>query len=339
MTGPESAFVFAACQPGSEAAARDELARVSGGRVAFSRPGLVTVKVDRPVTAGALHLTTTFGRVTGIGAGLLPGPERVAELAGAGFFDGTPHLFVFDRALSGDERAPSALVSETEAMLRSAGSCFAPAGAPLAEGDAVVDVAVAPGEPAYVGRHVHRAVEQIAHPGGRFPLALPPAAPSRAWLKIEEVLAWTGLAPRAGEVALDVGAAPGGASLALLDRGLEVVAIDPGEMDPALLARPRLRHVKAPVGALKRGDLPRDAAWILCDMNLAPRITLRYVERLQGPLRLGIRGMVLTLKMVDARALAELPRYVERVTSWGYRHVATKQLACHRNEVALIATP
>ncbi|MFO0634461.1 MAG: SAM-dependent methyltransferase [Nannocystaceae bacterium] len=55
---------------------------------------------------------------------------------------------------------------------------------------------------------------------------------TRAWAKLEEALAWSRLPLREGDVVVEIGAAPGGAALALLQRGAEVaIGIDPARMD------------------------------------------------------------------------------------------------------------
>jgi len=87
---------------------------------------------------------------------------------------------------------------------------------------------------------------------------LPDDAPSRAWLKVEQALAWAGWdqADRwIGKSALELGSAPGGISLALVRRGLQVDAVDPAPMNPAVLAEigpggAMVRHLKQPVGQL-----------------------------------------------------------------------------------------
>jgi len=50
-----------------------------------------------------------------------------------------------------------------------------------------------------------------------------------------------------------------------------------------------------------------------------------------------IRGLVLTLKPSDWDLIDEIPRYIQRVQSWGYRDVRTRQLAFNRQEICLVA--
>ena len=73
---------------------------------------------------------------------------------------------------------------------------------------------------AYGGPAGHRADSFASrHPGGMLSLALPSEAVSRAWLKMEEALRWSGLPiPRGARVA-ELGSAPGGASQGRCCRG------------------------------------------------------------------------------------------------------------------------
>ena len=72
------------------------------------------------------------------------------------------------------------------------------------------------------GLHRH-CLGRSPHPGGRLPLRLPPEAPSRAWLKLEEGLAFSGLGLRPGQVGRRDRRGSRWASWALLQRGLTVV--------------------------------------------------------------------------------------------------------------------
>ena len=54
---------------------------------------------------------------------------------------------------------------------------------------------------------------------------MPAEAPSRAYAKIEEAIAWAQLPVRAGDVALEIGAAPGGAVMALARRGVAAAPV------------------------------------------------------------------------------------------------------------------
>lgn len=165
-------------------------------------------------------------------------------------------------------------------------------------------------------------------------LELPSDAPSRAWLKIEEVIRLFDLPIGAGSRVLEVGAAPGGAVWALLNRGAHVIGVDPGAIDQLCTRHPNFKHLRRPFQEL----LPEDYAgvdWWLSDLNLAPGSVLSHVGRL---LRSADKpkGLVFTLKMSKPEVAAEYAEHAQRVREWGYR-TQLRLLPSHHKEVALIA--
>jgi 23S rRNA (cytidine2498-2'-O)-methyltransferase len=349
-------FVFAACQHGAESALKRELAvRSPELRFAFSRPGFVTFKLPAPCVAPEqFNLASTFARTWGFSLGSVQRdrlrelaqdawglPEVTSALNACGLAD----LHVWQRdALSPGERdfepGPMPLAIEAEQALRDAAPLEAlriPArpGHVSPRNRWVLDVAlVEPGQ-WFIGCH-RTASRTACWPGGVPPLELPEHAVSRAYLKMAEALAWSGLPMSRGEHVVELGCAPGGASQALLDAGLFVTGVDPAEVDAAVLSHPRFNHVRARTAkAPKR--LFRGAHWLAADMNVAPKYTLDAVESVVKLKDISIRGLILTIKLVEWSLADELPTIVERVRAWGYRDVRLRQLAFNRQEVCLAA--
>ena len=105
------------------------------------------------------------------------------------------------------------------------------------------------------------------HVGGRARMRVSTEAPSRAAMKLEEAIDWLGLGPAAGELCVDLGAAPGGWSYVVLERGARVIAIDPGAMAPNLAKRRGLVHIRGSAFDFE----PREPVdWLLCDMVWRP---------------------------------------------------------------------
>jgi 23S rRNA (cytidine2498-2'-O)-methyltransferase len=153
---------------------------------------------------------------------------------------------------------------------------------------------------------------------------------------MEEAIQWSALPLASGDECVEIGCAPGGASQALLDRGLFVTGIDPADVDRAVLEHPRFRHLK------KRGkDVRRQeflgVRWLAADMNIAPEATLDDIEPIVTPPGVTIRGMILTLKLSDWSAAERLPQLAERVHAWGFRDVRLRQLVTGGQEVCLVA--
>lgn len=343
LSGP---FVFTVCRAGAELALKAEVARLHPGwRFAYSRPGFVTFRTDTQVAAD-FPFRFVFARAAGVSIGPMASEEDIAAAAHRLRTETNRplRLHVFARGVADPEEevveTSGPQVAELRERLMGAVSpgTFAPAGPPRA-GDLVLDVILGDGEAPWLGCHVH-GESHSPHPGGRVELTLPTEAPSRAWLKIEEALRWSGLPLRSGDVALELGSAPGGTSWALLDRGLTVIGLDPGEMDPRVLARPGFSHLKMTLGDLRREDLPQRIDWVLLDVNLAPQIALHQTRRIISMLRPTLRGVILTLKLNDARwkSADEVPALCKRVEGMGLVDVRATHLAANRREICLVAS-
>lgn len=338
------AFAFAVCQVGAEAAVKAEVAQQRPDwRFAFSRPGLVTWKCA-PLLTLAQRPQLVFARLTGASLGRADGPADVAAFASdvAARFGRPVRLSVFERdvAKPGDEPPGYVYGPLAEALAQSVwpqlpGDARLPLGPPAA-GDIVLDVAVARDEPWLVGVHEHARTD-LPYPGARPPLRLPEEAPSRAWLKLEEGLLWSGLAMNPGHVAVEIGSAPGGASFALLTRGLRVVGVDPGAMAESVLAHAAFMHLPLKLGDVRREQLPRRVDWLLMDVNLAPQVALHQVRRLVSTLRGTLRGALFTLKLNEWRMAADVPDLLLRVRNMGFSHVQAMQLPSNRQEICVAA--
>jgi 23S rRNA (cytidine2498-2'-O)-methyltransferase len=350
-------FLFAVCQHGAEGALKRELAvRAPQLRPPFSRPRYVTFKFDEPCAEPEkFSLPSVFARTSGFSLGSVKG-ERLHELARqvwelpdvVGLLQSTPiaglHVWQRDEREPGDrgfEPGPTALAEEAEAALRDAAPIHALPEDAARQGHGiprnrwVLDVTlIEPGQ-WFVG--CHRTTSRVAvWPGGVPPIEMPEHAVSRAYLKMAEALEWSSLPMSMGERVVELGSAPGGASQALLDAGLEVIGVDPAEMDESVLANPRFTHVRSRTVETSR-KVFRHVQWLAADMNVAPRYTLDAVEAVVTHPGIHIRGMLLTLKLPEWELAAELPAYVERVRGWGYKDVRLRQLAFNRQEICLAA--
>jgi 23S rRNA (cytidine2498-2'-O)-methyltransferase len=353
---PPSPFLFVICQHGAEAALKREVARDRPElRFAFSRPGFVTFKAPAPLPLD-YAFDAVFARAHGVSLGpvAIEAEATPAALAGAATAKVASLVAVESQAVSrlrlhvierelhapGEEPAhfvPGSLARAAHEALRTAdrgGLYHASARAEL--GDTVVDLIVVDESTWWLGLHAHHA-SHSPWPGGRPDHTLPPEAPSRAYLKLEEALAWSGLPLHRGETALEIGSAPGGASHALLSRGLRVIGIDSAAMDARVLDHPAFTHIARSVQSVRREELPRRIDWLLLDLNLAPDIALRQAARLAARVDT-LRGVILTLKLNHPNSDVELPSWMEFVREMGMENVRAKQLASHRREVVVVGT-
>ena len=141
----------------------------------------------------------------------------------------------------------------------------------------------------------------------------------------------------AGEVALEIGCAPGGAALALARRGVEVWGVDTAELAPQVRAEPLVHHLRLKVGALRWEQLPPRVDWLLVDVNLAPQVALHEVARLVPKLRGTLRGAVFTLKLNDWSFVDELPALGDRIRAMGFTSVRMRHLPSNRREITAVA--
>ncbi len=347
-----SQFALFTCQAGAELPLKRELAEAGARWVpAFSRPGVVTMKnTGEPLTSTSQLPPLVFARTKSLSIGRLTGEhlsDLVAEfwslIASADLPDRklTLHVWERERQLPGDlgyEPHISPLAEQTHAALVAA----APEGRvfdkPIARiGGLVVDVVlVEPGEWLIGWHQVDQRIERW--PGGMLPFDVDENIISRAYLKLAEALAWAQLPTTPGELWIEIGCAPGGASQFLLDEGFRVIGIDPADVDESLAEEPNFRHMKMRSADVPRKEL-REARWLAADMNVAPRYTLDAVESIVSNQSISIRGLVLTLKLSGWHLASpeRLTAYVKRIQSWGFKDVRIKQLAHNRQEICVVA--
>lgn len=159
--------------------------------------------------------------------------------------------------------------------------------------------------------------------------------PSRAYFKIAEAFEAFDLPFDNQEVVLELGSAPGGASLFLLEQDMRVLGVDPAEMDSKITKNIDFKHIKKPFETLTEGDLKRDVDWIISDINLPPTVVLKEVFRLMT--FLNPRGLVLTLKMNELKHLEVVATVRELMRKQGFSKVEMKYLPSHKKEICLIA--
>ena len=113
-------------------------------------------------------------------------------------------------------------------------------------------------------------------------LRMPKSAPSRSTLKLDEAINWFFTKEqqnswfKPGMHAVDLGAAPGGWSWQLVNRGLLVTAVDNGPMDTALMSTGMVEHLRSDAFTYKT-DSRID--WLVCDMAERPLHVSRLIAR------------------------------------------------------------
>lgn len=170
------------------------------------------------------------------------------------------------------------------------------------------------------------------HAGGRARMRVDNEAPSRAAMKLEEALDWFGAAPSRGDQCVDLGAAPGGWTHVLLQRGAHVLAVDPGAMAPALAKNKNLEHIR---GSAFEIEPENPVDWLFCDMVWRP---LEVAAMLAKWARRGWASMLVANIKLPMKQKAEfVKRILDILRDGGWHRVRARQLYHDREEVTVCA--
>lgn len=193
------------------------------------------------------------------------------------------------------------------------------------------------GTEAYLGVSPHN--NSSAWPMGIPRLRLPRSAPSRATLKLEE--AWHHFIPAAdwdqrlahSMRAVDLGAAPGGWTWQLVQRGMFVDAVDNGPMDQALMDSGQVKHQRLD-GFVYEPKKPVD--WLVCDIVDKPArvASLIYKWASKGYCREAIFNLKLPMKQRYVEVKKCEHRIRDELQALGLKlEIQFKQLYHDREEV------
>ncbi|HPT84790.1 MAG TPA: SAM-dependent methyltransferase [Bacillota bacterium] len=155
---------------------------------------------------------------------------------------------------------------------------------------------------------------------------------SRAEFKLLEAFECFAIPADGINLALDLGAAPGGWTKALLERGARVIAVDPLKLHPMLQKHNRVRHYAMTaerylaLGTDERFDM------IVCDMKANPEKSIAAVKRCYEKLTPGGYAIV-TLKLERGFSYKHVLGYLGSVQP--YRIVGSRQLFHNRSEITV----
>jgi len=298
-------YFYCLVNPGFEARLKEEAAAHSPDlHPSFSRPGFVTFKA----AGGRSAARFTFARVSGrfLGKGNAGDLEKALAAEGEGR---TVHRFsLVEGRGSGDEAEVGTEVFDA--------------------------IAVGPDDFWWGVRTVDPWGWGL--PGGVPQLLLPEEAPSRAWLKLEEMLLWSRWTPEPGTTVLELGSAPGGASWALLNRGAQVVGVDVAPMASVCLDHPRYTHRALSVRDLRKKDLPARIDVLFCDLGLKPVEAVPQIRHL-CQIFPSITRVYYTLKLGEGLTTGELDGWREAFRKLGFS-VRSTHLPSNRMEILVAGT-
>ena len=172
-------------------------------------------------------------------------------------------------------------------------------------------------------------------------LKMPYDAPSRSYLKLAEAFEtfltrdeqsrWL----KQGMHAVDLGAAPGGWTWHLVQRGLKVIAVDNGPLKGVAAEHPAIRHLRQD-GFRYRPQRPVD--WVVCDMVEQPqRVATLMAEWVSAGLSpRAIFNLKLPMKKRVAALHDALAIVQDALEAKGIKcRIAVKQLYHDREEVTV----
>jgi len=168
-------------------------------------------------------------------------------------------------------------------------------------------------------------------PGGAIRFQREAEQISRAKFKLLEAEKVFGLDYSKYKSAIDVGAAPGGWTSLLLERGLKVTAIDPAAMDERIVKHPGLTHLRMNASAVKLPKASHDL--LVCDMSWSPLEMSKLILQLKAALK--SHGFaIITVKLMHKKALQSIREVKDRLSS-AFTILAAKQLFHNREEITL----
>ena len=168
-------------------------------------------------------------------------------------------------------------------------------------------------------------------PGGAIRFQREEGQISRAKFKLLEAERAFGLDYEGYRNALDIGAAPGGWTSLLLERGLRVTAVDPANLHPSIAKHPRLTYMKR--NASEVSFKPSSFDLFVCDMSWSPMLMSKLVLELKDALAPGATAII-TIKLMHRKPLQTIREVIARLGE-AFMLCKAKQLFHNREEITL----
>ena len=317
----DSEYLFALTNPGSEKALKLEVETSGlGWRLSYQRRGFVTFKAGQPFSLADLDINLGCARRLCLSLGKSTTLDEAVSRAGEAEI--IHHARFAERKMQGVQ-------GEAPEIGQFVGTV----------------VELAPDE-FWTGIHRHALFLSPA-PAGDSGIEMPVDSPSRAWLKLEEATRFFDLKFTSRDIVVELGCAPGGVVLALLDRGVSVIGVDPAKMADVVMAsaitardatpteRPWFFHSRKPAALTSKRDLGQGVTWFMSDMNQSPEVVLKECARFckMAP---SIRGVLITLKLTDLMQVADKAQWFAALAAMGFKTIRLQQLSVHHKEFALL---
>ncbi|MCX8495903.1 MAG: hypothetical protein ORN51_06950 [Akkermansiaceae bacterium] len=329
--GITAEFIVGLTNPGSEKALKLEAEAMGlAWRPGYQRRGFVTFKSDAPYTLDSLEQPLACARRLCLSLGKSATREeactRIHEAMGDDAAVMIHHARFYDRKMQGISNGDSLELPNS--------------------GEVVGTVVELGPDEFWAGLHRH-GQGLSPYPAGDSGMTMPADSPSRAWLKLEEATRFFGLEFNRSDIVVELGCAPGGVVLALLNRGVSVIGVDPAKMaevvvaagisarDDATADRPWFYHCRKPAALTSKRDLGQGVTWFMSDMNQSPEVVLKECARFckMAP---SIRGVLITLKLTDVLQISAKAEWLMSLAAMGFKTTRLQQLSVHHKEFALL---
>ena len=171
-------------------------------------------------------------------------------------------------------------------------------------------------------------------PGGKRRFSKEYETISRASFKLLEAIETFSLDFGTAEFAADLGAAPGGWTKVLLDLGLNVVCVDPAELDPRVARDSRVEHFKGLAeDFVKTASSSFDL--VVNDVRMDVFDSVRIMLDIRAVIKDG--GMIImTFKLPMKKRKQQIRKGLE-LLSEGFEVLYAKQLFHNRSEITVVA--
>lgn len=177
-----------------------------------------------------------------------------------------------------------------------------------------------------------------SYPNGKKEILLPESTPSRAYLKLAEIVETFNVIFDRNDSWLDFGSAPGGSSAYLLSKGCKVWGIDPAKMAEEVLEHPRYTHITSSVQDLSQEDLPaREINWVHVDININPKQSIKEVLRLCKKYDGRLKGIIFSIQIIKMDHVKNIENFEDHFYDWGFTNITNCQVPSHKREYVLIA--
>lgn len=131
--------------------------------------------------------------------------------------------------------------------------------------------------------------------------------PNRAYLKLWEAFTLLGKLPKSGDIALDLGASPGGWTYVMQSLGTKVTAVDKAELDPKIAALPGVSYLKQSAFAIDPAQLDQTYDWVLSDVACYPdrayALILKWIASKKA------KHLIFTIKLQGTNDLTTIKQF------------------------------